>query len=38
VLYIGAVAFGTVLFADLAAVFPGIVAVRTPTALLLRTE
>ena len=38
VLYIAAVAFGTVLFANLAAVFPGIVAARTPTALLLRTE
>jgi predicted lysophospholipase L1 biosynthesis ABC-type transport system permease subunit len=38
VLYIAAVAFGAVLFANLAAVFPGIIAARTPTALLLRTE
>jgi hypothetical protein len=38
VLYIAGVAFGTVLFANLAAVFPGIIAARTPTALLLRTE
>jgi ABC-type antimicrobial peptide transport system permease subunit len=36
--YIIAIAFGTVLFANLAAVFPGITAARTPTALLLRTE
>lgn len=36
--YIAAVAFGAVLFASLAAVFPGIIAARTPTALLLRTE
>ena len=38
VLYIAAVAFGAVLFANLAAVFPGIIAARTPTALLLRSE
>jgi ABC-type lipoprotein release transport system permease subunit len=38
VLYIAGVAFGAVLFANLAAVFPGIIAARTPTALLLRTE
>jgi ABC-type lipoprotein release transport system permease subunit len=38
VLYIAAVAFGAVLFANLAAVFPGIIAARTPTALLLRNE
>jgi hypothetical protein len=36
--YIAAIAFGAVLFANLAAVFPGIIAARTPTALLLRTE
>jgi FtsX-like permease family len=38
VLYVSAIAFGAVLFANLAAVFPGIIAARTPTALLLRTE
>jgi hypothetical protein len=38
VAYIAAVAFGAVLFANLAAVFPGILAARTPTALLLRSE
>jgi hypothetical protein len=38
VLYIAAVAFGAVLFANLAAVFPGIIAARAPTALLLRNE
>jgi hypothetical protein len=37
-LYIAAIAFGAVLFANLAAVFPGIIAARTPIALLLRTE
>jgi hypothetical protein len=38
VLYIAAIAVGAVLFANLAAVLPGIIAARTPTALLLRTE
>jgi ABC-type lipoprotein release transport system permease subunit len=32
------VAAGAIVFANLAAVFPGRVAARTPTALLLRTE
>jgi putative ABC transport system permease protein len=32
--FIAVVALGAVLFANLAAVFPGIIAARTPTALL----
>jgi ABC-type lipoprotein release transport system permease subunit len=32
------VALGAIVFANLAAVFPGRIAARTPTALLLRTE
>jgi hypothetical protein len=36
--YMAAVAVGALVFANLAAVFPGRIAARTPTALLLRTE
>jgi hypothetical protein len=32
------VALGAIVFANLAAVMPGRIAARTPTALLLRTE
>ena len=38
VLSMVAVALGAIVFANLAAVFPGRVAARTPTAVLLRTE
>ena len=38
VLYMAAVALGAIVFANLAAVFPGRIAARTPTALLLRAE
>ena len=38
VLYMAVLAFGAIVFANLVAVFPGFIAARTPTALLLRTE
>jgi ABC-type lipoprotein release transport system permease subunit len=37
-LYVAVIAFGAIVFANLAAVIPGRIAARTPTALLLRTE